>query len=199
MASTHVGADQFLYFEEGVPTERTAPDIYVLPGVSQSRVEPPWKTWDLAQPPAFILEIVSRDGSKDYEDVPVACDRMGVQELLIFDPEAPLAAGRVVRRDMERVRFQVYRRQGARLVRVLATNDDRVESQWLGGWIRAVGEGTAVRLRIGLGSEGEALVPTASERATAERERADAERERADAAERRVAELLHELARARER
>lgn len=193
----HVGADQFLYFVEGVPTERVAPDIYVLPGVEQSRVEPSWKIWELDAPPAFVLEVVSRDVAKDYEDVPVACDRMGVEELIVFDPDAPLAAGRVVRRDLERVRFQVFHRRDGRLARVVATNDDRVESRWLGAWVRAVGLGTAVRLRLGVGGEGDDLVPIATERAESERQRAETEKQRAEAAERRVAELLEELARVR--
>jgi len=200
----HVGADQFLYFVEGFPTERVAPDIYVLPGVAQSRVQPSWKVWELDAPPSFVLEVVSRDVAKDYEDVPVACDRMGVEELIVFDPEAPLAPGRVVRRDLERVRFQLFQRKEGRLARVAATNDDRVESRWLGAWIRAVGQGTEVRLRVGVGSDGEELVPTAGERAEAEHARAEtasaraeAESARAEAAERRVAELLEELARVR--
>lgn len=200
----HVGADQFLYFVEGFPTERIAPDIYVLPGVEQSRVEPSWKLWELDAPPAFVLEVVSRDVAKDYEDVPVACDRMGVEELIVFDPEAPLAAGRVVRRDVERVRFQLFQRREGRLARVTATNDDRIESRWLGAWVRAVGQGTQVRLRVGVGSDGDELVPTAGERAEiekaraeTEKARAEVERTRADLAEQRVAELLEELARAR--
>jgi hypothetical protein len=207
----HVGADQFLYFVEGVPTERVAPDIYVLPGIEQSRVEPSWKLWELDAPPAFVLEVVSRDVAKDYEDVPVACDRMGVDELIVFDPEAPIGAGRVVRRDLERIRFQVFQRRQGRLARIAATNDDRVESRWLGTWVRAVGQGTAVRLRLGVGSDGDELVPTAAERAESERQRAESEKQRAEserqraeseklraeAAERRVAELLEELAQAR--
>ena len=32
----HVGADQFIYWEEGNPTRRLAPDVYVLPGVDRS-------------------------------------------------------------------------------------------------------------------------------------------------------------------
>jgi Uma2 family endonuclease len=198
----HVGADQFLYYVEGQPTERIAPDIYVLPDVPPSQIQPSWRIWELARPPALVVEVVSRDVAKDYEDVPVACDRMGVEELVIFDPEAPLAPGRVVRRDLERVRFQVFRRAGARLARVVATNDDRVESTWLGAHLRAIGEGTGVRLRIGTGPDGEALFPTAAERADseaaraeAEAARAEAERRRADSAERRVAELLAEIAR----
>lgn len=31
----HAGADQFVYWAEGEPTKRIAPDLYVLPGVRQ--------------------------------------------------------------------------------------------------------------------------------------------------------------------
>ena len=80
------------------------------------------------------------------------------------------------------MRCQVFRRLKRRgFVRVEATQGDRVRSKVLGAWLRAVGQHDAVRLRLGLGSEGEVLYPTEAEaeRAAKESERAAKESERA--------------------
>lgn len=190
----HVGSDQFVYMKRGDPTVRVSPDIYILPGVSQDEVVSSWKLWELPAPPAFVLEIVSLDIGKDYQDGPARYGVMGVEELIVFDPGAPVEG--VVRREVERVRFQVFRRERDGFIRVLATNDDRVPSRYLGAWIRCVGEDNTQRLRIGVGEDGDTLVPTADERADAERLRADAEKLRADDLERQVQALLEKLGRA---
>ena len=56
-----VGADQFIYLEEGNNKLRVAPDVYVLPEVAPDVAPPCWKLWELDAPPSFALEIVSRD------------------------------------------------------------------------------------------------------------------------------------------
>src|SRR5262245_12844801 len=66
----HAGADQFVYWRKGRPTSRVAPDVYVLPGVPQSQVITSWKTWETGIVPSFVLEIVSNDVQKDYDDNP---------------------------------------------------------------------------------------------------------------------------------
>lgn len=94
---------------------------------------------------------------------------LGVQELVIFDPH--------VRPDLRsrRVRWQVYRRIRRRgLVRVEVMQSDRVRSKNLGVWLRAVGAGEDVRVRLALGPHGDDLYPT-----EAEAERAAKEQERA--------------------
>jgi hypothetical protein len=64
----------------------------------------------------------------------------------------------------------VFRRVGKRgLVRVETTNGDRVRSRALGAWLRAVGDGRATHIRVGIGPHGDELVPTADEAAAAER------------------------------
>jgi hypothetical protein len=132
--------------------------VYVLPGVEPGVDFEFWKVWQTGIVPSFALEIVSKRKKKDYAEVPPLYDELGVDELVIFDP-------RFKRRRREAYRFQVYRRIERRgLVRVEATNDDRVRSRVLGCWIRAMGEGDKQRLRLALGSSGEALVPTPIER-----------------------------------
>jgi len=49
----HAGSDHFIYSEKGNPRACVAPDLYVLPGGTQSRVIKTWKTWeDEASSPA---------------------------------------------------------------------------------------------------------------------------------------------------
>jgi Uma2 family endonuclease len=96
----HAGADQFMYWVEGDPTQRRAPDVYVLPGVSQRRVLSSWKVFETGIAPSFALEVVPGDIEKDHVDVPVDYSHMGVRELVLFDPH-------VTARSTRRVRWQV--------------------------------------------------------------------------------------------
>jgi hypothetical protein len=171
----HVGADQFIYWEEGNPTRRLAPDVYVLPGVDRGIAIRSWKTWETGIVPSLAFEVASGDLAKDYEDGPAEYAHLGVSELVVFDPHATPAS-------KSRVRWQVFRRVGKRgLVRVDVSQGDRVESKVLQAWFRAVGRGDAVRVRIAEGDHGEQLFPTEveAERAAKEAERAAKEAERA--------------------
>jgi hypothetical protein len=142
------------------------------------------KTWEDGVP-SLVVEIVSTNWRKDYEDAPRRCDEMGVRELIVFDAKAPRA------RQPERVRWQVFRRVARRgLVRVEVSGGDRVRSKVLGAWLRAVGERGSLRVRLGTGPNGESIVPTDDEVLARER---DEERERADRSEAEVARLRAEL------
>jgi hypothetical protein len=138
--------------------------VYVLPGVSPDIAPACWKVWETGVVPSFALEVMARDGRKDQERSPLRYDELGVRELVVFDPYVDEASGRV--------RFRVFRRDDQRgLVQTEATNADRIRSEVLGCFLRAIGEGPALRLRIATGAEGETIVPTDAERAdTAEAE-----------------------------
>jgi len=161
---TFVGANQFIYWKQFDPSRTIAPDVFVLPDVEPGIKIDSWKTWETSIVPSFALEVVSQDYLKDYSDGPGRYDALGVRELVIFDPEYKTDLS-------ERMRFQVYRRLGKRgLVRVEATNNDRVRSKVLSCWLRAVGKDTqSTRLRIATGPTGETLLPTAEEAEQAER------------------------------
>jgi hypothetical protein len=189
-----VGSDQFLYWERFRPQKVVAPDVYVLPGVPRGARIRCLKTWEDGVVPSFALEIISEnDVEGDYRESPGRYDELGVTELVVFDPDHHRAS--------DRVRFQVLRRaRGRGLTRVTETNDDRVRSRVLGCWIRAVGKGDKVRLRLAVGARGDTILPTELEaeraradaeaaRADAESARADAESARAEAAEAKLARL----------
>ncbi|MBN8615587.1 MAG: Uma2 family endonuclease [Deltaproteobacteria bacterium] len=166
-----VGADQFIYYRKHDPRGRVAPDVYVLDGVRPGRRIRTWKTWLDGAPPSFALEVVSGDVAKDYEKSPERYDECGVRELVVFDPD--------FEEERDRIRFQVFRRVGKRgLVRVLATNEDRVASKTLGCHVVAVGAGEGLRLRLGVGKDGDELFPTEAERERGEKERERGEKER---------------------
>ncbi len=185
-----VGADQFIYWRQYDSHARVAPDIYVIPGLDPRTRVRAWKLWVDQIVPSFALEIVSQDWEKDYCEAPKRYDELGVPELMIFDPS--------YNEHDDGARWQVFRRIGRRgLVRVEATQGDRVRSKALGCWLRSIGDGRDTRLRIGIGSGGDDLVPTAEEeeRAAKEAERSAKEQERAakEAALERVASLEAEL------
>jgi hypothetical protein len=176
-----VGADQFIYWVRGNNKKVLAPDVYVMPGVTVQG-EPPdcWKLWEAGNAPSFVLEVMSRDGRKDVEESPARCDEMGVEELIVYDPLVDVISGRT--------RFRVHRRgEDGRLALVEATNADRVRSEVLGCFLRVVGEGISLRLRIGMEPAGDELFPT----------EAEAERARAEAAEAENAKLRAEIERLR--
>jgi hypothetical protein len=171
----YVGADQFIYWEKGNPRACVAPDVYVMPGLSQRVAPRCWKIWQTGIVPSFALEVLSEENEgKDVDDGPQRYEALGVEELVLFDPYVDVGSGRT--------RFRRYRRDGGgKLARVEATNEDRVRSEVLGCYLRAEGERPELRLRIATGPRGETLVPTAEERAAAAEERmkaASAENER---------------------
>ena len=166
---TFVGADQYFYWEQYNPRECISPDVYVLPGVALGTAIGAWKVWEMGCVPSFALEVVSQDVDKDYLTSPAKYARLGVEELVVFDPDYTLSP--------TRFRFQVFRKSKRGLIRVEATNADRVKSKVLGCHLRAVGVGDNRRVRIGSGFNGETLFPTDAEA----REQAEADRERAEA------------------
>jgi hypothetical protein len=179
-----VGADQFLYWVEGDSTQRIAPDIYVIPDEDPDAAPPSWLLWNVARRPSFALEIVGRDYLKDYEDGPSEYKQMGVDELVVFDPEASGDEAR------GRVRWQVWRKVKRRgFVSVFRGNGDRVRSESLGCWLRSVGEGAHTRVRLAIGAHGDELVETDSERALRERDEKERERAARIALELELAEL----------
>jgi Uma2 family endonuclease len=171
----HAGADQFFYWVEGDPTQRIAPDVYVVPRVAQTPPVASWKLWEMSARPSFALEVVGQDIDKDYNDNPVLYAQLGVQELVLFDPHA-------TSRSRRRLRWQVFRRvKGRGLVRVEVSNGDRVRSKSLGCWLRESEHRGHPVLRLATDDEGETLFPTEAEeeRAAKEAERAAKEAERA--------------------
>jgi Uma2 family endonuclease len=163
---TFVGADQFVYYKQFAPNKVVAPDIYVLPGVPPERRVKSWKTWKTGVVPSLAIEVITSEHvEKDYRESPERYAELGVDELILFDPDFAESD--------ERRRFQRYRKLKKRgFVRVESTNADRIRVRTLGCFLRVVGEGDAARARLGTGPTGDDLVPTEAEQERAAKEQA---------------------------
>ena len=143
-----VGSNQFIYWVQYAPTRSVAPDVYVLPGVPSDAAPKSWKVWETGVVPSFALEVVSDDVRKDYEESPVRYAELGVRELVVFDPEGATSP--------DRVRWQVFRRVArGGLSLVERTDEDGVRSEVLRCWLRAVGGGSRLRVRVSTVPDGE--------------------------------------------
>jgi Uma2 family endonuclease len=159
-----VGSDQFMYWVRGNPQRAVSPDVYVFPGVDPATEARSWKLWEHDAPPSLVVEVVSDDVDKDYVAGPMRYAEIGVQELVIYDPEPE--------RGQDRVRWQVYRRREGELRLEDHGDGDRVRCEVLGCWLRVVPDDADRPLvRVALGTDGDDLFPTADEaREAAERE-----------------------------
>ena len=104
----YVAGDLFIYYEEGNPKARFAPDVFVIFGVPNHRRRV-YKLWEEGVVPAFVLEVSSRGTwLEDAGEKRAICEKLGVAEYFLFDPEAdyldpPLQAFRRVGRQLQRL------------------------------------------------------------------------------------------------
>jgi hypothetical protein len=83
-----VAGDMFLYFEEGNPDAKKAPDVMVAKGVRGNHPRRSFRTWEEGVVPSVVFEIVSRrteDEDRNAKKVDYA--RIGIREYFVFDPE----------------------------------------------------------------------------------------------------------------
>ena len=82
----YVSGDLLIYYEEGNPKARVAPDVFVVFGVSK-RKRPTYLLWKEGKVPAFVLEVASR-GTWREDEGPKArlYERLGVREYWQYDP-----------------------------------------------------------------------------------------------------------------
>jgi len=80
-------ADQFLYYAQGFPRLRVAPDVMVIFDVTLSPRDN-YKIWEESQVPVVIFEITS-PGTKDQDTgfKKTLYEQLGVQEYWLFDPK----------------------------------------------------------------------------------------------------------------
>lgn len=166
-----VGCDQFVYWDPTDPRACLAPDAFVRFGVADDMFRS-WKAWERGAPQVAV-EIISDSDQPGWDEKLARYRRLGVSELVWFDPELP-----------ERP-LRVWDRVGADLIeRQLAA--PCAYSPKLGGyWIAIDQPGTGLTLRLSHDERGTRLFPTLAER----------EAEGRRAAEQRVLELEAELRR----
>lgn len=80
-------ADQFLYYAEGFPRLRVAPDVMVILGVEPGPRDN-YKIWQEQQVPAVIFEMTSpKTRNEDTGNKKSLYENLGVQEYWLFDPK----------------------------------------------------------------------------------------------------------------
>ena len=82
-----VGGDLLMYYEKGNPTQRVAPDVFVIFGVPDHH-RMSYKLWEEGKAPDFALEVASE--STWREDLGRKRDlyaKLGIGEYWLFDPQ----------------------------------------------------------------------------------------------------------------
>jgi Uma2 family endonuclease len=85
-AMAYVGANMLLYYQEGNPKKRVAPDVYVVWGVGK-KYRRSYKLWEEKQAPQVVFEFTSRKTQEeDLGTKRLIYSRIGVEEYYLFDP-----------------------------------------------------------------------------------------------------------------
>ena len=192
----YVGANMFIYYHEGDPTKRVAPDLFVVFNTTnvERRV---WKVWEEGQVPTVVFEFTSKGTwDEDLGTKKGLYEWMGVREYFLFDPlqeylDPVLQGFRLVEG-----RFQPMEAN-------LGPNGERqLSSEAMGLWLR-VEDGTLSLYEQATGRKllappelADALRETQAQ-LQAEREARRQAEERARAAEAELARLRAELERLR--
>jgi Uma2 family endonuclease len=83
----HVAGNLFIYYEEGNPKARKAPDGMVTFGVKRG-LRRTFKTWVEKAVPNVAIELTSKRTKKEDVTVkPEVYERIGIKEYFLFDPE----------------------------------------------------------------------------------------------------------------
>jgi len=180
-------ADQFLYYAQGYPRLRVAPDVMVVLNVPPGARDN-YKTWEEGQIPVVIFEITSagtQDQDQGYKKT--LYEQLGVLEYWQFDPKGEWIP--------EKLRgYRLFREQYDPIA------DDRceplqlrlqVEDQLIGFYREDTGEKIlapndllqALQQEIVAREAAEGLLDEERQRAEQERQRAEQERQRAETAE----------------
>jgi Uma2 family endonuclease len=119
----YVGADMFVYYEEGNRNKKVSPDLFVCFGVPR-RMRRVYKTWEDAHGLDWVLEVVSSGTWRNDlgHKRKLYAARMGVKEYFVYDPE-----GDYLKRPL-----MGFRRQGTALEPFSPEPSGRFRSELLG-------------------------------------------------------------------
>jgi Uma2 family endonuclease len=176
--------NQYLYYAQGFPRLRTAPDVMVIFDVEPGGRDH-YKIWEEGQVPAVIFEMTS-PGTKDNDEgfKKTLYEQMGVQEYWQFDPKAEWIP--------EQLRG--YRLQGETYESITDRHSQplqlrlEVEDKLIGFYRLDTGEkllipdelAEALKQESRARQQAEAKLEEERQRAEEERQRAEEERQRAE-------------------
>lgn len=88
-------ANQFLYYAQGFPKLRIAPDVMVIFGVTPGGRDN-YKVWEEGQVPSVIFEMTSKGTrEQDLAHKKTLYEQLGVSEYWLFDPRGEWVAERL--------------------------------------------------------------------------------------------------------
>jgi Uma2 family endonuclease len=157
----YVSGNLLIYYIEGNPARRVAPDVFVAFGVpkGQRRV---YLLWEEGVMPQVVIELSSRQTWRDdLQKKWQLYAELGVQEYFIFDPEYDYLDTPLIG----------YRLEDGKYVEIEAS-DSRLRSDVLG--LELVDTGETLRL---LDLQTEQFLPTAQEAAAAQQHLSEVEKE----------------------
>jgi Uma2 family endonuclease len=83
----YVSGNLFIYYRQGNPKKRVAPDVFMVRGVGHQRRRT-YKLWEEGRPPDLVIELSSRQTWREDFDVKLPLyEQLGVKECFFFDPE----------------------------------------------------------------------------------------------------------------
>ncbi|MDZ7968195.1 MAG: Uma2 family endonuclease [Nostoc sp. DedSLP03] len=189
--------NQFLYYAQGFPKLRVAPDVMVIFDVAPGGRDN-YKVWEEGQVPTVIFEMTSF-GTKGQDEIfkKTLYEQLGVKEYWLFDPK-----GEWVEQQLRgyRLRGEIYEpiqdgRSEPLQLRLV------VEGRLIGFYREDTGEKLlipdelveALRQEVLARQQAEELVEQERQRAEQERQRAEQERQRAEQAELQIEQLKARL------
>lgn len=121
--NVYVAANNFVYYEEGVPESCFSPDVYVVFGVPKGERRT-YRMWNEEnRPPTVVFELTSRKTRvEDKGNKKALCADLGVAEYFMCDPE----------QDYLRPPLQGFRLQGGEYRPIAAAEDGSIVSETLG-------------------------------------------------------------------
>jgi Uma2 family endonuclease len=177
-----IGSDQFVYWDPTDPKQCLAPDVFVRLGPKDESFQV-WKVWERGAPDVAV-EILSPNDDRDrnLNEKIEKYRRLGVRELVFFDPERDPPSLRV----WDALDGDLVERA----VDGLVAPSLCLSATWV-----VVNDESGALLRLSRDPEGKDLLPTQADLAAQARQAERLERDRRTQAEARVAELEAELRR----
>jgi hypothetical protein len=170
-------ANQFLYYSQGFPKLRVAPDVMVIFDVSPGGRDN-YKIWEEGQVPSVIFEMTS-PGTKEQDEVfkKTLYEQLGVKEYWLFDPKGEWLQEQLRGYRLHRGTYEPIEDNRSEPLQLRL----QVEGQLIGFYREDTGEKLLLPEELTQALQQEVLArQQAEERAEQERQRAEQERQRAE-------------------
>lgn len=175
--------NQFLYYAQGFPRLRVAPDVMVIFNVEPGGRDN-YKTWEEGEVPAVVFEMTSK-GTENQDQVfkKTLYEQLGIQEYWLFDPKGEWVEGQL----------QGYRLRGDTYEPITDGRSEplklrlQIEGQLIGFYREDTGEKLLIPAELATALREESVARQQAE------QRAEQERQRAEQAEAQLEQLKARL------